>query len=148
MKEDDKRQTAFRAYRIELVNYAANILGSRHDAEDVIQEAFLRYVPEGAGAAADREQGPPRRHPVGGLPQEHGTPEENALICDRVRQMEAILAAMPAQRRIALEMHKFGGYRVEEIARHIDVSVPTAYRFIQMAILELAQKMHGTEPRP
>lgn len=86
--------------------------------------------------------------PWRGLPQEHGTPEENALICDRVRQMEAILAAMPAQRRIALEMHKFGGYRVEEIARHIDVSVPTAYRFIQMAILELAQKMHGTEPRP
>ena len=65
MKEDDKRQTAFRAYRIELVNYAANILGSRHDAEDVIQEAFLRYVPEGAGAAARH---PRPAHPKAGLP--------------------------------------------------------------------------------
>lgn len=163
IKEDDKRYAAYIAHRIDLINYATPILGSRADAEDVVQEAFLKFVPEEAdnpeklkpyllrivrNLALDvrkrrqydlRER--PSDTPFWGLPQDHGSPEDHALFCEQIRQVEAALSQMPARTRIALEMHRFGGYRMEEIAIHLDISVAGAHRLIKAGIAELAKKM-------
>src|SRR3546814_864715 len=143
IKEDDKRYAAYLAYRIDLINYATPIVGSRGDAEDVVQEAFLKFVPEDIGnptklkpyllrvvrnLALDvrkrrrydlRER--PDDTPFWGLPQDRGNPEEHALISDQIRQIELALSLMPLKTRIALEMHRFGGYRMEEIAIHLGI---------------------------
>lgn len=163
MKEDDRRYQAYLAHRIELINYATPILGSRADAEDVVQEAFLKFVPEDANnpdklkpyllrivrnLALDvrkrrrydlRET--PDDTPFWGLPQDHGSPEDHALLCEQIRGVEAVLSQMPARTRIALEMHRFGGYRMEEIASHLDISVPSVHRLIKAAVAELANTM-------
>ncbi len=48
IQANDTRYETYVAYRAELVRYATPILGSREDAEDVVQEAFVRFVPEAA----------------------------------------------------------------------------------------------------
>lgn len=163
IRGNDRRYETYVAYRAELVRYATPILGSRDDAEDVVQEAFVRFVPEAAESplrlkaylyrivrnlAFDtrrrrqlERRGHPDDTPWWGLPQGHETPEEQTVLGDYVRQVEAILATMPAQKRTALEMHRFGGYRIEEIARHIGVSTSNAHRLIQSGLAELAGKM-------
>lgn len=163
IKQDDKRYAAYLAHRADLISYATPILGSREDAEDVVQEAFVRFVPEEAENLAKlkpyllrivrnlaldvrrrrrydlRER--PDDTPFWGLPQDHGNPEEHALFCDQVRQVETVLSQMPAKARIAMEMHRFGGYRMEEIAAHLDISVASVHRLIKGAIVEFSRKM-------
>ncbi|MNT09765.1 extracytoplasmic-function sigma-70 factor [compost metagenome] len=75
------------------------------------------------------------------MPQDSGTPEEHALFCDEVRQMRTILAGLPVQARVALEMHRFGGYNMEEIARHLGVSVASAHRLIKGSIAAITKEM-------
>ncbi|MDH7802113.1 MULTISPECIES: RNA polymerase sigma factor [unclassified Rhizobium] len=163
IREDDKRYNAYVTHRVDLIKYATLILGSRADAEDVVQEAFLKFVPEGPSNPSNlksylfrivrnlaldnrrrnrqdlRER--PDDTPFWGLPQDHGTPEEHALFCDEVRQMQTILATLPVQSRVALEMHRFGGYNMEEIARHLGVSVATAHRLIKGSIAAITKEM-------
>jgi RNA polymerase sigma-70 factor (ECF subfamily) len=163
IRENDKRYTTYLTHRVDLIKYATPILGSREEAEDVVQEAFLRFVPREAdnpttlkvylfrivrNLALDvkrrkrldvRET--PDDTPFWGLPQEHDTPEQYALFCDQVRQVSLILSAMPAQTRIALEMHRFGGYRMEEIAAHLGTSVATVHRLVRAGLAEFAEKM-------
>src|SRR3546814_2447480 len=79
--------------------------------------------------------------PFWGLPQDRGNPEEHALISDQIRQIELALSLMPLKTRIALEMHRFGGYRMEEIAIHLGISVASAHRLIKAGIAELAKKV-------
>lgn len=160
---NDTRYETYAAYRAELVRYATPIIGSREDAEDIVQEAFVRFVPEAAQSPSRLKsylyrivrnlafdtrrrrrleaRGHPDDTPWWGLPQGHETPEQQALLCDHIRQVEAILATMPAQKRIALEMHRFGGYRIEEIARHLGVSTSGAHRLIQSGLAELLARM-------
>jgi len=51
--------SVFLAHRRALVNYASGIIGSRTHAEDVVQEAYIRF-----SAAGDGQQGKPIDHPV------------------------------------------------------------------------------------
>lgn len=160
---NDTRYETYVAYRADLVRYATPIIGSREDAEDIVQEAFVRFVPEAAQSPSRLKsylyrivrnlafdtrrrrrleaRGHPDDTPWWGLPQEHETPEQQALLCDHIRQVETILATIPAQKRIALEMHRFGGYRIEEIARHLGVSTSGAHRLIQSGLAELLARM-------
>ena len=159
---DDKLQL-YLSHRAALLDYAAPIVGCRARAEDVVQEAFIKFVPQQAEApsalkaylfrvvrnlALDvrkrrrydlRER--PDDTPFWGLPQDHGSPEDHALFCDQVRQVSEILNEMPADTRLALEMHRFGGYRMEDIAVHLGVSVATAHRLVKTGLAEFVRKM-------
>ncbi|WP_313613119.1 RNA polymerase sigma factor [Agrobacterium sp.] len=163
IREDDKRYAVYAAHRLDLIKYATPILGSREEAEDVVQEAFIKFVPQQAEApsalkaylfrvvrnlALDvrkrrrydlRER--PDDTPFWGLPQDHGSPEDHALFCDQVRQVSEILNDMPTDTRVALEMHRFGGYRMEDIAAHLGVSVATAHRLVKTGLAEFVRKM-------
>lgn len=165
MKEGDSRYGVYLAYRPALIDYATPILGSRESAEDVVQEAFIKFVPASSHAgnagqpvaylyrmvrnlALDllrRRKLESRQHahdtPYWAMPRAEATPEQSALFCDEVRRISAILTAMPAQTRIAVEMHRFGGYKLEEVAAHLGVSVATAHRMIHAALVEIAQQL-------
>ncbi|MDS7594728.1 RNA polymerase sigma factor [Agrobacterium tumefaciens] len=163
IREDDKRFNAYVVYRIDLIKYATLILGSRADAEDVVQEAFLKFVPETSSnpsnlksylfrivrnlALDSRRRGRldmrerPDDTPFWGLPQDQGTPEDHALFCDEIRRMQDVLSTLPAEARIALEMHRFGGYNLEEIASHLGISVAGVHRQIKDCIAAITKEM-------
>lgn len=55
MRDDDPRLKLFLDHRATLVDYATPIVGDRMRAEDVVQEAYIRFAPGAAdGAAAGR----------------------------------------------------------------------------------------------
>lgn len=143
------------AHRSELVNYASGIVGDRAHAEDVVQEAWLRF-----GASAERRR---PEEPLGYLYRvvrnlaidvrrrlsreakavdqgfapdtefavaDGATPESEAQGREELRLLQAAMAELPARSRLALDMHRFGGFKLREIAAHLGVSVTVAHELV------------------
>ncbi|MGU3495424.1 RNA polymerase sigma factor [Xanthobacteraceae bacterium A53D] len=162
----DLRSSLYLSYRARLMDYAAHLLGSREAAEDVVQEAFLRFVP--SPTAAPAAPPPPRAYlfrivrnlavdvlrrrtyekkhkgaaaPDWTAPEALPTPEESLLFCEDVRRAMDMIASLPENQRVALEMVRFGGYSVEQAAAHLGVSVPTVYRLVQTAVATITVRL-------
>ncbi|OCP00459.1 MULTISPECIES: sigma-70 family RNA polymerase sigma factor [unclassified Ensifer] len=166
MVDMETRHQVYFANRTALVAYATRIVGSRETAEDIVQEAFLRFAPASANSAsserstglslaylyrivrnlsldlikrrkieAREEQSEP---PYWSMPIEVPSPEDIVVVTDEIRRVTGILADLPTEIRVALEMHRFGGYTLEEIAVHLDISVATAHRHVRTAMMRVA----------
>ena len=72
--------------------------------------------------------------PFWAVPHAEPTPEQSALFCDQVRIVADVLSSRPIEVRIAVEMHRFGGFTLEEVASHLGISVATAHRHVRSAI--------------
>lgn len=161
MTRFEPRHGVYLAHRSALIDYATPILGSREAAEDIVQDAFLRFVPAGVRGdtteqtraylyrivrnlafdvlkrrkvEARSDEAPP--HWI--VPSEPTTPEQSLLFCEEVRRVSDLLAELPAEIRIAVEMHRFGGYTLEEVAAHLGISVATAHRHVRNTMLKIA----------
>lgn len=155
----------FSTYRNHLVDYAAPIVGCRSRAEDVVQDAYLRFAP---ARAADDGSGRPlsylyrivrnlaldtvRRRRVEERQEQDGTawwmlptapsdPERDVLLRRDIAIISQGLAALPDTMRLAVEMHRFDGHTLEEIAARLGVSVPTAHRLVRQGLTRLAARL-------
>ncbi|WP_024511619.1 RNA polymerase sigma factor [Bradyrhizobium sp. ARR65] len=166
MKEGpDTRLALYLAHRAVLVEYASRLLGSRDSAEDVVQDAFIKFVPATQARvpaarprsylfrivhnlAVDVLRRKTLEHQRKGSdapswvsPQTVATPEETLLFCESMRLAMDMLAELPKNQRVALEMHRFGGYSIEQIAHHLGVSIPTVYRLVQTAVATITIRL-------
>lgn len=155
-----------------LVEYAAGLVGSRTLAEDVVQEAWLRF--DGAtekhfireplnylyrivrNLALDRRRRAFRENrifasigiedaAVVSLDQP-ATPETEALFRDELRQLELALASLPERTRIAFEMHRFGGARLREIAGYLGISLSMAQVLVDDALEHCKRELGWSLP--
>lgn len=143
-----------------LVEYAAGLVGSRTLAEDLVQEAWLRFddaarkqsVREPLGylyrivrnLAVDRQRRAFRESRIFAnigiedaaivSPDRPATPETEALYRDELRQLEAALASLPERTRIAFEMHRFGSAKLREIADYLGISLSMAQVLVDDAL--------------
>lgn len=155
------------AHRAALVDYATPIVGDRTRAEDVVQEAYIRFVPaDGAPAAVmdqpvaylyrivrnlaldltrrrsmeTRRQSEPE--PLWWmLPAVPRTPEDEARHAQDLDRIAGALAELEPRARRAMEMHRFGGHTMREIADHLGVSEPTAHRLVKKALIAVARHL-------
>lgn len=160
--EPDVLKTLYLAKRTVLIDYAFRMLGSRDVAEEVVQEAFIKFVPALAdkpaksGSASylfrivhnlaldtlrrrkmeDSQKG--HNAPSWTRPQAGPTPEEALLLREEVRRSMDMVAELPEGQRVALEMYRFGHCTLEQIAEHLDVSVSTAHRLVRRALATVA----------
>lgn len=150
-----------------LVNYATRLVGSRALAEDLVQEAWLRLdaaagervVQEPLGylyriirnlasdqsRAAGRERrwqrdGEASVEAVLGL-RPSATPESIVLHKDQMRLFMAALDELPERTRIAFGMHRLGGYKLREIAEHLDISIPVAQKLVTSALVHCRERL-------
>lgn len=143
------------AHREALVGRAAPIVGCRQRAEDVVHELFLRL--------ASRDDHPPVSRPVAflqrsvanlardqarrqGLELRHARRESglddvhapSAEHCSRdheaLTRVQAALAELPQDCRVAFEMHRLGGYTHREIATALGVSPSMVDKHIRRAL--------------
>jgi RNA polymerase sigma factor (sigma-70 family) len=159
--------SVFLAHRRALVNYASGIIGNRTHAEDVVQEAYIRF-----SAAGDGRQGKPIGHPVSYLyrivrnlaldwtrrssretsgPAEAGeiaavtaaTPsaEEVLLYRDELRVVAEALAELPERTRLAFNMVRLEGRTLQEAADRLGVSVVRAHQLVKEAVLHGARRL-------
>jgi len=152
------------AHRGALVNYASTIVGDRARAEDVVQEAWLRF-----GAAAENR---PLEEPVGFLyrivrnlavdgrrrltregrtveadhdavdvPLDYPSPEAEAVAREELRLLRRAIAELPERTRVALEMRRFGGLKLREIAARLGVSVTVAHEIVAEGIAHCRRRV-------
>ncbi|MGE4323530.1 MAG: sigma-70 family RNA polymerase sigma factor [Sphingobium sp.] len=152
--------------RRELIHYASRITGNRDHAEDVVQEAYLRF-----GEMAAKQ---PLAHPSGYLARivrnlaldriwrsrrdekafvpngeatlaqlmsEQPSPEQAALANDMFAHLTAALAELPERTRIAVEMHRFGGAKLREIAEELDISVTVAHELVTKGVAHCRSRL-------
>jgi len=163
----------FLAHRAALVDYATPIVGDRMRAEDVVQEAYIRFRAAGASQSAGRGIVQPvgylyrivrnlaldwaRRLKLEGgradagaalaeLPSPAPSPERTALYRDELRQVAAALAELPARTRTAFELHRLGGRTLHQVAGELGISVGLAHRLVHDAITHCAERLGALDP--
>jgi len=168
MKQGEFGYGVYLTHRAALVDYAAPILGSREAAEDIVQDAFLRFVPERVRSVTPEQtlgylyrivrnlafdvlkrrkievRKQERDLPFWTMPRAEATPEENLLLGDEMRCVSRVMADLAPEARIAVEMHRFGGYTLEEVAEHLGISIATAHRYIRGAMMRIAAALDGS----
>ncbi|MEE4450547.1 sigma-70 family RNA polymerase sigma factor [Novosphingobium resinovorum] len=141
--------------RRDLIRYANRITGDQDYAEEIVQEAYLRL----GETAAKRLLEQPRRYlarivrnlaldrvwrsrreaasfvpdgemALASVVSDLPSPEEAALARDEFARLEAALAELPERKRIAVEMHRFGGAKLREIAEELGVSLTVAHQLV------------------
>lgn len=143
----------FVRHRRALIEYAAGIVGSRSQAEDLVQEAWVRWdnaartriIQEPLAylyrivrnLALDGRTASSRATEIAAAvavvandlhTQFSGpTPEGIALYKDELKQLQAAMDELPERTRIAFQMHRLGGYKLREIAAHLGISLPLAH---------------------
>ena len=163
MAQGDGHLRVFLTHRSALIDYASPILGSRAQAEDVVQEAYLRFSasPENdlrmpvaylystvrnlALDAIRRRSAENRRDaayaetidPAATEP----SPEETTAHREELARVAAILAELPELKRLAFEMSRFGGLTFQEIGERLGVSTASAHRFAHETLTHLMRRM-------
>jgi RNA polymerase sigma-70 factor (ECF subfamily) len=159
------------AHRAALVDYAAPIVGDRARAEDVVQEAWLRF-----SAAAEKERADADRiaQPIGYLyrivrnlatdvarrlsadswteaaPALEETaapgadPEQQAADRNALRIVAAALAELPPRTRLAFDLHRFGDKTFAEIGRQLGISQTRAHNLVQEALAHCMRHLAGS----
>lgn len=158
-----ERQELYLRNRKALVDYATPLVGSRADAEDIVQDAFLQFVPR-----AKSEELPPKSYlfsivrnlsfnlrkrrkiedgvasddiPWWALPSSFASPEENVLFTERVNSVSEAVDALPEQVRRVLELYRFEGLTLQEIATDLGISIAKAHRLLNEAGRAIKEKM-------
>lgn len=153
------------AHRNALVDYAATIVGCRAQAEDVVQEAWLRFNGRSDDAV-------PISQPLGYLYRivrnlafdlirrvaserqqangedllddlsDHGPgPEQQAVSSDELRIVNVALAELPERVRRAFEMHRLEGHTLQHIAATLNISVGLAHQLVHQALCHCADRL-------
>lgn len=163
MERDDRRNGLYATHRASLISYAASFVGSRDEAEEIVQEAFSKLSAENLDAvetpsaylrrivknlALNRrrrqkyELAQATEHaPEWIQPLKVPTPEQEAVFNDQVRIIARALSEFPHQTRVIVEMHRFDGYTLQEIADRLDLSVTSVHRTLTSAMSQLTKRL-------
>jgi RNA polymerase sigma-70 factor (ECF subfamily) len=167
LQEAEARLQIYLTHRRALVDYATPIVGSRAHAEDVVQEAYIRFVPPDGpspgvrqpasylyrvvrnlaldlvrGFAAESRRDAAYAEATGPVPLAP-SPEEELFHRDELGRVSTALAELPDDKRAAFEMNRLGGLPFHEIARHLGVSPATAHRNAQDALVHIMHRLQA-----
>ena len=153
-------------HRVEVVNYANSIVRDRQRAEDIVQDAYLRFQ---TGAQKQKPDNPVgylyrivrnlaldfKRRTVfeqqlfsndmdgiaDTLVESKSTLESEAETRDALQK---VLATLPERTRIAVEMHRLGGFKLKEIAQHLGISRSLAQLLVKEGIKQCQNSVSRT----
>lgn len=168
MRQDGPILSLFRTHRSALVDYASGLVGNRALAEDLVQEAWLRFdeaaqrrlIEEPLGylyrivrnLALDSHRQAARERRViaadggteaGQRPDEQPGPDRVALYRNELALVQEALAELPERTRIAVEMHRIGGCKLREIAAFLGISLPLAHRLVAEGVEHCKRRVAG-----
>lgn len=145
----------FQSHRASLVDYARVITGSDSRAEDVVQDAWLRFrnacnsvtlreplhylyrivrnlaVDDNRRAALEASRCSVDMDAIThSLASEAPSPEDVAIARSELELVRTALGELPDRTRLAVEMHRFGGHTLAEISVSLGISVGLAHTLV------------------
>ncbi|MBN7809276.1 RNA polymerase sigma factor [Agrobacterium rosae] len=162
IEKDGDRYLMYLRNRRALIDYATPILGSRDDAEDVVQDAYLQFTP-----GNPRLPLPPRSYlfrivrnlsfnrrsrkkveasvlddiPWWAVPEAGETPERSLLFSEQVKNVSAAVERLSEKQRVVLHLYRFEELTLKDIAARLGVSVPTVHRLLKDAMMMMREAM-------
>lgn len=153
MEQTNRLETLIDQYTNTLLRTAAAILGDPYEAEDAVQDTFLRYLEK---TPQFQDEGHERawllkvtangcksrlrvkkRHPTAELLDIHPAPD-----ADSRDLLEAVMA-LPANQRAAVHLHYYEGYTTDEIAAILGQRPGTVRSHLSRARDNLRTKLKG-----
>lgn len=159
-------------HRDALIDQATRIVGDQARAEDVVQDAWLRFSASSGHDADDNPIGKPaaylrrivrnlaidfaRRqslenvHPDGDadlydMPAAEPSPERAAIARDELEHVTATLEALPERTRLAFDLYRFHGKTLVEIGVILGVSQTRAHQLVQEAMMRCTAGLLGDD---
>jgi RNA polymerase sigma factor (sigma-70 family) len=170
---DNSALSLYLEYRVRLVEYAASIVGCRDWAEDVVQEAYLRF----AQASLEHSKSGTIRTPISYLyrivrnlatdwakhlalqrlenkdsieleavPGFAPNPEEEILYKQRLLLLAAALRELPERTQLAFEMHRLQGQTLQSVAAELGVSIALAHQLVHRAVGHCLDRLDEERP--
>jgi len=162
---NQSRLEIYLLHRAALIEHAAPIVGSRHHAEDIVQEAFLRFAEVPAEGmlqpasylyrivrnlaidwtrrmAAER-LATMRESASADLPSDHRSPEQQASFREELGIVAMALAELPERTRHAFTLYRLDGRTLQEIAAALDISVGLTHLLIRQALDHCAERLES-----
>lgn len=163
----EQTSEAFLAHRRELVTFAARLVADRSRAEDIVQDAYMRFQQAAAKAPplnvrgllyrivrnlsvdARRRRASEARLIAADTPAMQdavdASPAADAGLIARqdVRKVAAAVAAMPERMSLALRLHRLEGAKLKEIAARLNVSVTVAHGLVAEAVRRCRDSLDG-----
>ncbi len=166
MNSADATLALYLKHRGSLVNYANGILRDRAGAEDVVQEAYLRFSSASGdqrpiaspvsylyrivrNLALDWSKRASDMTPTGEVPtveqvaQDAPTAEDVLHYRDELRLLADALAELPERTRVAFTMYRLEGRTLQQVGDRLGVSVVRAHQLVKDAILHAARRLDG-----
>ncbi len=156
---------AFVTHRSALLQYAASILGSAERAEDILQEAWLRFAEEPRGEMTQpvhylyrivrnlsldllRRQALENRHSApfedaAGIGGPGPDPERQAISRDELRRVTEALEELPERTREAFRLVRLHGLTLQQAAEQLGISVGLAHGLVRGAMVHLATRLEA-----
>lgn len=165
MSERDVHMRLFLDNRTALVDYAVPIVGNRANAEDVVQEAYLRFSAAGDATAIEqplaylyrvvrnhaldvaRRLAQERRRGGGDsdalpeIPDLAANPELIAVQRDELRRVAAAIEDLPPRTRRAFELYRFQDWTLQQIARELGISTTFAHKLVRQALVACMSRL-------
>lgn len=169
MPPADSTLALYIEHRSDLLNYASGIVRDRASAEDVVQEAWLRFaarVREGddiaqptnylyaivRNLALDWLSRASRNAPqavsesiLESVPSDAPSAERVLYYRDELRVLEGLVSELPERTQIAFRMYRVERRPLKEVAERLGVSIPRAHKMVQDAILHCTLRINGAE---
>jgi len=161
----DRHLEIYLTHRSRFVDYAAAILGNRALGEEVVQEAYIRL--KNTTSIAHQEVSPgylqrivrnlaidwlrksknekefvTRVDEIGAIADQQPSPEEVTSQCNELKSLLAALDELPPRTRAALELHRFEGLKLKEIATQLNISVTLAHSLVTEGLLHCRNRLY------
>lgn len=154
MSDSSRRLELYLVHRAGLVDYATPIVGCRASAEDVVQEAWLRFVgSKGAitqpaaylyrivrNLALDHlrrgrgvESGEDAQW-LDSVPDQAPGPEAHAVTHNELLRVSDALGQLPARTQQAFELYRLQGQTLQQVAETLQISVGLAHQLVHAAL--------------
>lgn len=160
-----ERLNLYLQHRSELINYASALLSTREQAEDLVQEVWLKFerqsldsVQQPSGylfrmvrnLALDELRGQRIKqrytYPLDEARDEASERDDPARIASRriaLERLQEALDQLDEDCRLAFEMHRFAGLTLQQIAHNLGLSQSSAHRCVQHAMQHCLKALHG-----